>query len=211
MHSAHEHSFDKYYWEQHWNRTPSRVRIPPPNPYLREETRNLTPGTALDAGCGAGAEAIWLAIQGWRVTAVDISGTALSGASERAEAASVSDRLTWVETYFTTWGPEDRWDLVVTNYAHPAVPQLEFYEHISKWVAPGGTLLIVGHLHDHTATDSGHQSPHGATATPSGITAVLDKPKWDVNTAQKHTRALTSPGGHQIQLHDVVVRATRHS
>ena len=35
--------------------------------------RDLPPGTALDVGCGEGADAIWLAERGWRVTAVDFS------------------------------------------------------------------------------------------------------------------------------------------
>ena len=45
----------------------------------------LTPGRALNAGCGEGADAIWLAGHGWQVTAVDISAVALArGAAQRA-------------------------------------------------------------------------------------------------------------------------------
>ncbi len=78
--------FDKDYWESHWqqaneHRTGQEVD---PNPYLAREISTLAPGTALDAGCGEGAEAIWLANQGWQVTAADISTEALSRASERA-------------------------------------------------------------------------------------------------------------------------------
>jgi 2-polyprenyl-3-methyl-5-hydroxy-6-metoxy-1,4-benzoquinol methylase len=78
--------FDKDYWESHWqqaneHRTGQEVD---PNSYLAREISTLAPGTALDAGCGEGAEAIWLANQGWQVTAADISTEALSRASERA-------------------------------------------------------------------------------------------------------------------------------
>src|SRR5690606_24506763 len=67
---------DKDYWENHWSpATSSGVRELPVNPYLATETAHLHPGTALDAGCGTGAEAIWLAEQGWQVTAADISHT----------------------------------------------------------------------------------------------------------------------------------------
>src|SRR5690625_6269044 len=59
--------FDKTYWEHHWNPTTSNgVRKLPAHPYLATETAHLRPGTALDAGCGTGAEAIWLAAQGWQ-------------------------------------------------------------------------------------------------------------------------------------------------
>ncbi|MSX07371.1 MAG: methyltransferase domain-containing protein, partial [Actinobacteria bacterium] len=86
------HAFDKNYWEHHWDdRTSHTVAA---NPYLAEETAALTPGNALDAGCGAGAEAIWLAEQGWRVTGADISGSALATAAQQAEAVGVD--VDWI-------------------------------------------------------------------------------------------------------------------
>ncbi|WP_370121768.1 class I SAM-dependent methyltransferase [Arthrobacter sp. MW3 TE3886] len=111
-----------------------------PNPHLVRETGGLAPGTALDAGCGTGAEATWLAARGWQVTGADISGAALAQAAERAEGQSAPGRVTWVEADLTSWAPGGRFDLVTTHYAHPAMPQLAFYERISHWVAPGGML-----------------------------------------------------------------------
>ncbi|WP_443056385.1 class I SAM-dependent methyltransferase [Streptomyces sp. MUM 178J] len=71
------HGFDRDYWERHWQQGraggPGSLGGNPPNPYLAHETAGLAPGTALDAGCGSGAEAIWLASRGWHVTAADIS------------------------------------------------------------------------------------------------------------------------------------------
>jgi SAM-dependent methyltransferase len=207
------HEFDKKYWEQHW-RQGSGARTGsmggnPPNPYLARETSALAPGTALDAGCGAGAEAIWLASHGWQVTAVDISSEALTRAAERATASGASERLRWVEADVSVWDPGTRFDLVTTHYAHPAMPQLEFYDRIAGWVAPGGTLLIVGHLHTHSGGGSGHHPPAEASATASAITARLDETAWEVVTAEECRRTLTGHGGHEVPLHDVVVRATR--
>ena len=53
--------------------------------------------------------------------------------------------MEWVEADLGVWDPGTRFDLVTTHYAHPAMPQLDFYERIAGWVAPGGTLLVVGH------------------------------------------------------------------
>ena len=233
------HGFDKDYWESHWRElrqskpTLAGVRDLAPNPYLAQEVGQLKTGTALDAGCGEGAEAVWLAARGWQVTAVDISGEVLGRATDLAAASGLpTDRLRWVEADLSSWEPEDRFDLVMTHYAHPAMPQLAFYQRISGWVAPGGTLLIVGHLHK-PGTDATHQhqhqQPHAhqheqphtqhqhapapgaappekASATAAGITAVLNPGVWDVVTAVETTRTVA---GRELPLHDVVVRAVR--
>ncbi|MFE9918169.1 class I SAM-dependent methyltransferase [Micromonospora sp. NPDC005553] len=207
------HSFDKDYWQQHWQQThgdkPGSMAGNPPNPYLAQETAGLAPGTALDAGCGAGAEAIWLASHGWQLTAADISADALARAADRATASGQTESIRWVEADLTAWEPGMRFDLVTTHYAHPAMPQLAFYQRISDWVAPGGTLLIVGHLHTGHGHGHGHQHPAEATVTLADITAVLNAADWEIVTAEEHRRPATGLGGHAVSLHDVVVRATR--
>ena len=95
------HEFDKDYWDQHWGQTQrgasGATDGDAPHPYLVSGTSGLTPGTALDAGCGAGGEAIWLAAEGWDVTAADISPHALTRAARRASAAGITGRVRWVE------------------------------------------------------------------------------------------------------------------
>ncbi|HYH11559.1 MAG TPA: class I SAM-dependent methyltransferase [Thermomicrobiales bacterium] len=207
------HDFDKDYWKQHWRErtdaAPGSMATNPPHPYLARETATLTPGMALDAGCGAGAEAIWLASAGWRVTAVDISTEALTLAAARAAAAKVSDRISLVEADLSTWAPDARFDLVMSHYAHPAMPQLDFYARIATWVKPGGTLLLVGHLHTPGGTGDDHHPPTEASVTAEGITARLGTTAWRIETADECDRTLTGPGGREVSLHDVVVRATR--
>lgn len=201
MTTVDEHSFDRTYWERHWHAAATGRHQPPPHPYLAAETAHLEPGRALDAGCGTGAEAVWLAEQGWQVTGADISGTALTAARARGRGAGVADRLEWVETDLLSWTPVRSWDLVVTSYAHPAIPQLDFYRRLTTWVAPGGTLLIVAHL-------GGHHDPPGSTADLHGIGELLTAPSWRVETAREHTRTVTTAAGRR-ELADLVVRARR--
>ncbi|MGW6454830.1 class I SAM-dependent methyltransferase [Streptomyces sp. NPDC055078] len=214
------HGFDKEYWERHWRQgradAPGSMGGNPPNPYLARETSGLAPGTALDAGCGGGAESIWLASHGWHVTAADISSEALARAAERAAASGAAEQVRWVEADLGVWRPGARFDLVMTHYAHPAMPQLEFYDRIAGWVAPGGTLLIVGHLHTPGSTGHEHEHAHAhehhppaeASVTAEAITARMDRVEWEIVTAEEHLRTLTH-GGRAAPLRDVVVRATR--
>ncbi|MEV6412318.1 class I SAM-dependent methyltransferase [Kribbella sp. NPDC051718] len=205
-------TFGKDYWNQHWQPTTTAMERNPPNPYLVDATANLTPGTALDAGCGAGAEAIWLASQGWQVTAADISRTALDKAIHHAAGLPI----TWLEADLTVWTPDTQYDLVTTHYAHPTIPQLAFYHRLSTWVAPGGTLLLVGHLHTphsdpehehggHGHSGRGHQPPAEASVGLADITAGLDDAKWEIVAAGEHTRTIP---GRSADLRDVVVQAT---
>ena len=203
------HAFDKAYWETHWRQVEGHG--PGPNPYLVRETSDLAPGTALDAGCGEGAEALALAAAGWRVTAADISAEVLARAAERANRGGPSPgSVRWVEADLSTWEPGAQFDLVTTHYAHPAMPQLAFHARLADWVVPDGTLLIVGHLHSPDTPghgeDHGHHPPEEASVSVAGITAVLDAVRWDVVTAEEHSRTIT---GRPVPLHDVVVRAVR--
>jgi SAM-dependent methyltransferase len=205
--------FDKDFWDERWRASLGEVVDSGagswPNPYLSRELSGLEPGSALDAGCGAGAEAIWLASHGWQVVAVDIARQALERARERSRVMEVSDRITWVEADLCTWDPEDRFDLVTSHYAHPAMPQLDFYERIATWVNPGGTLLLVGHLHAPGAAGHGHHPPADASVTVSAVTARFSAPEWRIETAADHVRTVTRPDGGDVSLRDVVVRVVR--
>ena len=82
-----ERNYDHTFWEQLWAKALSehadKVARRPPSAHLVAEVQNLRPGRALDAGCRHGAEALWLAVRGWHVTAVDYSSSALAhGRSE---------------------------------------------------------------------------------------------------------------------------------
>jgi SAM-dependent methyltransferase len=50
----------------------------------------LTPGRALELGCGTGTNSVWLAQQGFEVTALDLSEEAIKQARQRAQAANVN-------------------------------------------------------------------------------------------------------------------------
>ena len=199
--------FEKDAWERHWRDALGEGAVADvPSPYVEAETSTLPPATALDAGCGTGADAVLLAERGWTVTGVDVAPTALAAAAERATRAGVSVR--WVEADLTTWAPEAPVDLVLTSYAHASIPQLELYRRLGEWVAPGGTLLIVGHSGHPDAAGHGDQPPEGSRVTLRDITALFAAPGWRIRTAREGAAEVP---GHPVRHHDVIVRVERRA
>ncbi|WP_278259803.1 Bax inhibitor-1/YccA family protein [Nocardioides convexus] len=80
------------FWDERYAGS-DRVWSGRPNQRLTEQVADLAPGTALDVACGEGGDAIWLAKQGWKVTAVDVSQVALARVADHAEDEGVSERL----------------------------------------------------------------------------------------------------------------------
>lgn len=118
-----------------------------PNASLVDEVGDLPPGHALDLGCGQGGDAIWLAQRGWTVTGVDVSATAIRVAADHAAAAGVADAITWERLDVGSSLPDGPFDLVTSSYLHSPVeiPRGAILRAAAAAVAPGGTLLVIGH------------------------------------------------------------------
>jgi len=118
-----------------------------PNPQLVAEVSGLTPGTALDVGCGEGGDVIWLAQRGWRVTGADFSANGLARAARHAEEEGVADRTDWWQVDARAFSADGRsYDLVTTHFLHPPDHgMVEVTGRLTEAVAPGGHLLVVGH------------------------------------------------------------------
>ncbi|WP_231619230.1 FAD-dependent oxidoreductase, partial [Nonomuraea sp. SBT364] len=129
-----------------------------PNDILVREISDVPPGTALDLGCGEGADAIWLAGRGWRVTAADISGVVLRRAAHRAAEAGVADRVDWQRHDLGTSFPAGVYDLVSAHFLHSyaELPRERILRRAAEAVAPGGLLLIVGHAGFPSWDEDGH-------------------------------------------------------
>ncbi|QBI54362.1 class I SAM-dependent methyltransferase [Streptomonospora litoralis] len=205
-------AFDEHYWQEHYRaHGGAGGGEAPPNPHLVAAAEQLAPGRALDAGCGHGAEAGWLAAAGWEVTAVDISAAALEEARERTRdgGAEIADRITWVRADLTEWTPAaDAFDLVCTHYVHPAEGRDALFARLAAAVAPGGTLVLVGH---HPG-DPQHAARADAYLAPEEIAALLDADRWEILAAEARTRPV--PGhrgehGHGGMLTDAVLHARR--
>ncbi|TVT23774.1 class I SAM-dependent methyltransferase, partial [Amycolatopsis rhizosphaerae] len=135
---------DAQFWDDRY-RSRERLFSGNPNGVLVTEVAGLTPGQALDVGCGEGADAIWLARRGWQVTAIDISQTALQRAA--ATGADLGGRVAWTRADLAAMPlPAGAFDLVSVQYFPlPHQPRHIALRGLLDSVAPGGTLLVAAH------------------------------------------------------------------
>ncbi|MEJ1199490.1 MULTISPECIES: class I SAM-dependent methyltransferase [unclassified Streptomyces] len=198
------------FWEARYRDT-DRVWSGRPNALLVREASDLAPGTALDLGCGEGADAVWLASRGWRVTGVDISGTALDRAAGHAADAGVGDRVAWERHELGQSFPEGSFDLVSAHYLQSpvALDQQAVLRDAARAVAHGGTLLLVLHA----GWPSWQTEPPFDAVFPT-LDGVLDElalpdGEWTVETKEAVRRPSASPEGVEGFREDNVWRLRR--
>jgi len=177
-----------------------------PNRLVAAEVGGLAPGRALDFACGEGRNAVWLAQRGWRVTGLDFSEVALEKARGLADRRGVE--VEWVAADVLDHEPgEHAFDLVLLCY-------LQLYAHelaravrsAATAVAPGGTLVVLGH--DSTNLTDGHGGPKDPAVlfTPGDVLASIGD--LVVERAETVRRTVSLDDGEAVAI-DAFVRARR--
>ena len=192
-------------WDQRYAAT-ELIWTAEPNRFVVEELTGEAPGRALDLGTGEGRNAIWLAEQGWQVTAVDFSPVGLAKAARLAGSRDVT--VTWVEADLRAYQPaEGAFDLVLLSYIH--LPRAEFdalLKTAASALAPGGTLLVIGHDVDNVAR--GHGGPQDPAILHRSDDVVAALPGLAIRRAGQARRPVQTSEGEKVAI-DTVVRAQR--
>lgn len=200
------------YWE-HRYADAERMWSGRPNPTLVDVVTSLTPGRALDLGCGEGADTIWLARQGWDAVGLDISPTAVRRASSAAAASGVAaDRARFVAHDLAEWDDEAAYDLVTASFLHSpvALDRTAALRRAAARVAPGGRLLIVSHAAPPPWASAEHVRDHVFLGPADEVAELsLDPAEWTVELAEVRSRQATAPDGRPAHLDDGVVMLRR--
>jgi SAM-dependent methyltransferase len=197
---------DRHQWDAAYS-GPELVWGAGPNRFVVEETSELRPGRAIDLATGEGRNAIWLASRGWKVTGVDFSETGLARAAALAAERGVT--ADWVRADLAEYEAEPgAFDLVLIAYLQLERSKLDpVLAMAARAVAPGGTVLVIGH--DVGNLDGGVGGPQDPRAlyTPEAIVSAL--PGLSVRTAERRLRPVPGADGGQPERHaiDTVVAA----
>lgn len=179
-----------------------------PNRFVVEQLADDGPGTALDLACGEGRNAVWLAGRGWSVRAVDFAEAAIVKGRQLAGRAGVD--VNWVVADVTRYDPRATFDLVLMSYLH--LPWPTFVTTLAKAVqalAPGGTLLVVGHHLDNLVGGVGGPQDASVLQDPDAIAAAgREAAGVEVVEAARVERPVLVDGHERIAV-DSLVRLRR--
>jgi SAM-dependent methyltransferase len=198
---------DEQAWDARYAES-DRIWSGNPNVALVAQVSGLRPGRALDLGCGEGADVVWLARQGWQVTAVDISGVALARAAEHAAEAGVT--IDFQQRDLAESFPDGKYDLISAQFLHSwaEFDREKILRSAAEAVAPGGILLIEGHMDHGPFPHEGHEHVH--FPTPDEVIAALDLDEsWEVLARDVHPRQQTGPDGEPATRTDSTVKLRR--
>lgn len=194
------------YWERHYGQR-GRIWSGRVNAQLAKIAADLPPGRALDLGCGEGGDSVWLAEQGWHVTGVDVSDTALARAAAEAQERGVADRITFERHDLSESLPSGRFDLVSAQFLQSpiAMDRAGLLRRAAGAVADGGLLVIV----DHGAAPPWAPEHVRKFAFPSADDVVeslnLDDAQWERIRVGTDEREATGPDGQPGILIDNVM------
>ena len=199
--------FEPEAWEERYSGE-QKVWSGNPNAQLVAEASRLSPGTALDVGCGEGGDVIWLARQGWRVTGADFSANGLARAARHAEEAGVADRTDWWQVDARTFAADGRsFDLVTTHFLHPPDGgMVDVTRRLAEAVAPGGHLLVVGHAPSEAFTHLSASHRNAMFLAEELLPGLPDD--LEVLVVEQRPRTMTRDGA-TLDVHDSTLLARR--
>jgi SAM-dependent methyltransferase len=205
-----EYQMDAQAWDVRYSEAESLWGTEP-NRFVAAEMSEASPGRALDVACGEGRNAIWLASRGWHAVGVDFSQQGLERAAELASRAGVAEQVDFraVDVVHDAL-PAGSFDAVIVAYLQlPETSRRAALRNAAAAVAPGGTLLVVGHDTSNLIDGVGGPQDAEVLFTPEDVVADLaGLTEFVVQKAEKVRRPV--PGAEPDAV-DALVRLRRET
>jgi SAM-dependent methyltransferase len=208
----HEEQEPKQFWEERYAQSLARTRGKA-GQFLRELTSDMLPKRALELGCSTGDDTLWLAEQGWQVSAVDISEQAIQTAQRLANESGLAEKIHFQTCDLSTDFPAGTFELVCALYfqsPYTSFPRIQILQTAASRIVPGGHLLIVTHASG--APWSNHAKHHLPFPTLEGDWKDLALPEaqWQLEKFSVETRLAKGPQGQEAEVKDNLILARRN-
>lgn len=200
---------DSHGWDARYAASSTPVWHVEPNVWVREVAEPLAPGRAVDVAAGEGRHAVWLATRGWQVDAVDFSGVGLERGRALSHERGVAHRITWHTADVVAEPPvPGAYDLAVVAYLHLVPEELRAaLRGAAASIAPGGTLLVVGHDASNLVDGVGGPQDPRVLYAPDDVAAHLTGTGVSVERAETRRRAVAGADRPALDAVVVAVRA----
>ncbi len=176
-------------WDERY-RTSELVWSAGPNIFVAAELAGLPPGRAVDLAAGEGRNAIWLAQQGWQVTAVDFSQAGL----DKGRTLAGEDAVDWVCADAITWRDDASYDLCVIAYLQLlAADRRAAVRHGYASLRVGGTFLLVAHDTSNLTEGTGGPTDAAVLMTAEDVLTDLGGETFEVVRAERVARQVGGP------------------
>lgn len=194
----------KQFWNELYEKR-DRIWSGRANAPLTGAVASMQPGKVLDLGCGEGGDAVWLALQGWHVTAVDVSDVAIERAKALAVEHNVEGKIDLQQHDLTVSFPADKYDLVSAQYLQSPIEfeRKKALQKAASAVTVGGVLIVVEHAS--APSWSEHKDVKFPTAQETFDGLELDSSKWRIEKLATPERETTSPDGQPATISDNVI------
>ncbi len=210
---------DSRAWDERYAAT-ELVWTSTPNQFVAAELAEVTPGLAVDLAAGEGRNALWLAEQGWQVTAVDFSlvGLDKGRALQERHPRGRDLRVEWVHADALTYeGGAVPFDLALLAYLQlPAEQRRTAVRNAFGSLRVGGTLLVVAHDSTNLTEGTGGPQDPAVLYTAEDVLADLDGERFEVVRADRVERVVHGqeathehPGSPDRTAYDALVRVVR--
>ena len=190
-------------WDARY-RTSELIWTAEPSRFVVEVLEGAAPGVGVDLACGEGRNAVWLAEQGWTMTAADFSAEALAKAAALSGARGVE--ITLVQADAVTWSPPPDQDLVLLAYLHlPAAERAAALGHAVATCRTGGQVVVVGHARANLHGGYGGPQDPAVLLEPTEVAADLTAAGAEVLRAEHVERPVSTEDGTRTAIDTLVV------
>ncbi|MEI6291488.1 MAG: class I SAM-dependent methyltransferase [Chloroflexota bacterium] len=161
-------------WNQRYSQSEYVYGVEP-NEYLVKASGNIRPGgKVLSLGEGEGRNAVYLASQGFNVTAVDSSSVGLEKAQKLADSKRVKiDTITADLADFEI--KPGSWDAIISIYCHlPSAQRVKLHQQVCAGLKPGGVFILEAFTPRQLLFGTGGPSSPDMLMTLEGLRIELD-------------------------------------